>query len=40
VADDGTLTLMLGYAQLPEPTIRAGVRELAAAIRLPGTRRR
>jgi GntR family transcriptional regulator / MocR family aminotransferase len=26
-------TLMLGYAQMPEPTIRAGVRELAAAIR-------
>jgi GntR family transcriptional regulator/MocR family aminotransferase len=28
-ADDGTLTLLLGYAPLPEPTIRAGVRELA-----------
>jgi GntR family transcriptional regulator/MocR family aminotransferase len=26
-------TLMLGYAQLPEPAIRAGVKELAAAIR-------
>ena len=26
-------TLMLGYAQLPEPAIRAGVRELAEAIR-------
>jgi GntR family transcriptional regulator/MocR family aminotransferase len=37
-AGDGTL--LLGYAPLPEPTIRAGVRELAAAIRLPGTRRR
>ena len=33
--DDGTVTLMLGYAAVPEPTIRAGVRELAAAIRLP-----
>ena len=32
--DDGTVTLMLGYAAVPEPTIRAGVRELAAAIRL------
>jgi GntR family transcriptional regulator/MocR family aminotransferase len=39
-ADDGTITLMLGYAAVPEPTIRAGVRELAAAIRLPGTRPR
>jgi GntR family transcriptional regulator/MocR family aminotransferase len=38
--DDGPLTLMLGYGQLSEPAIRAGVRELAAAIRLPGTRRR
>ena len=28
-ADDGTLTLLLGYAPLPEPTIRAGVGELA-----------
>jgi GntR family transcriptional regulator/MocR family aminotransferase len=26
-------TLLLGYAQLPEPAIRAGVRELAAAVR-------
>ena len=26
-------TLLLGYAQMPEPAIRAGVRELAAAIR-------
>jgi GntR family transcriptional regulator/MocR family aminotransferase len=26
---DGPLTLLLGYAPLPEPTIRAGVRELA-----------
>jgi GntR family transcriptional regulator/MocR family aminotransferase len=25
--------LVLGYAQMPEPTIRAGVRELAAAVR-------
>jgi GntR family transcriptional regulator/MocR family aminotransferase len=31
-ADDGTPTLLLGYAQMPEPTIRAGIRELAAAI--------
>ena len=38
--DDGPLTLMLGYGQLPEPAIRAGVRELAAAIRLRGSRRR
>ena len=29
----GRPTLMLGYAQLPEPAIRAGVRELAAAVR-------
>lgn len=26
-------TLMLGYAQMPEPTIRAGIRELAEAVR-------
>lgn len=31
-ADDGTPTLLLGYAQMPEPTIRAGIRELAQAI--------
>jgi GntR family transcriptional regulator/MocR family aminotransferase len=31
-ADDGTLTLLLGYAQTPEPTIRAGVRELSACL--------
>ena len=29
--DDGGLTVMLGYAQLPEPAIRSGVRELAEA---------
>jgi GntR family transcriptional regulator / MocR family aminotransferase len=29
---DGPATLLLGYAQMPEPSIRAGVRELAAAI--------
>jgi GntR family transcriptional regulator/MocR family aminotransferase len=29
----GPATLMLGYAQLPEPAIRAGVRELADAVR-------
>ena len=32
-ADGGPPTLMLGYAQMPEPAIRAGVRELAAAVR-------
>ncbi len=31
--DEGPLTVMLGYAQLPEAAIRAGVRELAEAIR-------
>ncbi len=30
---DGPPTLLLGYARSPEPVIRAGVRELAAAIR-------
>ena len=30
---DGTLTLMLGYAQMPEPSLEAGVAQLAAAIR-------
>ena len=29
----GRPTLMLGYAQTPEPTIRAGIRELAQAVR-------
>jgi GntR family transcriptional regulator/MocR family aminotransferase len=29
----GLPTLLLGYAQTPEPTIRAGVRELAKAVR-------
>ena len=29
----GLPTLMLGYGQLPEPSIRAGVRELAAIVR-------
>jgi GntR family transcriptional regulator / MocR family aminotransferase len=29
----GSPTLMLGYAQTPEPSIRAGVRELAEAVR-------
>jgi GntR family transcriptional regulator/MocR family aminotransferase len=29
---DGPLTLLLGYAPLPEPTIRAGVRELRLAV--------
>jgi GntR family transcriptional regulator / MocR family aminotransferase len=31
--DEGGVTLMLGYAQLPEPAIRAGVRELAEIVR-------
>jgi GntR family transcriptional regulator / MocR family aminotransferase len=31
--DAAGVTLMLGYAQLPEPAIRAGVRELAEMIR-------
>jgi GntR family transcriptional regulator/MocR family aminotransferase len=30
---DGPVTLLLGYGRMPEPAIRAGVRELAAAIR-------
>ena len=30
---EGPTILMLGYAPLPEPTIRAGVRELAEAVR-------
>jgi GntR family transcriptional regulator/MocR family aminotransferase len=30
----GPPMLLLGYAQTPEPTIRAGVRELAAAVRV------
>jgi len=30
--EEGALTIMLGYASLPEPAIRAGVRELAEAI--------
>jgi GntR family transcriptional regulator / MocR family aminotransferase len=29
----GPPTLILGYAQMPEPTIRAGVREIAEAVR-------
>jgi GntR family transcriptional regulator / MocR family aminotransferase len=29
----GPATMMLGYGQMPEPAIRAGVRELAAAVR-------
>ena len=32
-APDGPPVLLLGYAQMPEPTIRAGVRELAEAVR-------
>jgi GntR family transcriptional regulator/MocR family aminotransferase len=32
----GPPTLMLGYAQLPEPAIRAGVRELTAAVHASG----
>jgi GntR family transcriptional regulator/MocR family aminotransferase len=30
--------LLLGYAQMPEPAIRAGVHELAAAVRAARTR--
>jgi len=29
---DGPLTLLLGYAPLPEPTIRAGVGELRLSV--------
>ena len=29
---DGPATLLLGYAQMPEPSIRAGIRALAEAI--------
>ena len=32
-APGGPPILLLGYAQMPEPTIRAGVRELAEAVR-------
>jgi DNA-binding transcriptional MocR family regulator len=35
--DGGAPTLMLGYAQAPEPSIRAGVRELAEAVRAART---
>jgi GntR family transcriptional regulator / MocR family aminotransferase len=31
-------TLLLGYAQMPEPTIRAGVHELAEAVRAARSR--
>jgi len=31
--DTGPPTLLLGYAQIPEPAIRSGVRELAEAVR-------
>jgi GntR family transcriptional regulator/MocR family aminotransferase len=31
-------TLMLGYAKMPEPTIRAGVHEIAEAVRASRTR--
>ena len=34
----GALTLMLGYAALPEPAIRAGIRELAGTVRAAGRR--
>ena len=33
---EGPLTLMLGYGQIPEAAIRAGVREIAAAVRQLG----
>ena len=32
-SETGTPALMLGYGQLPEPAIRAGVRELAEIVR-------
>jgi GntR family transcriptional regulator / MocR family aminotransferase len=32
-ASDAPAVLVLGYAQTPEPTIRAGIREVAAAVR-------
>jgi hypothetical protein len=32
----GPPTLMLGYARTPGPAIRAGVREIAAAVRAAG----
>jgi GntR family transcriptional regulator/MocR family aminotransferase len=35
-AQSGPAVLMLGYGQTPEPAIRAGVRELAAAVRAAG----
>jgi GntR family transcriptional regulator/MocR family aminotransferase len=35
---DGPATLMLGYGAVPEPAIRAGVRELAQAVRAAGSR--
>ena len=33
IAPAGTATLLVGYAQLPEPAIPAAIRELAAAVR-------
>jgi GntR family transcriptional regulator / MocR family aminotransferase len=36
--EQGVLTVMLGYAALPEPSIRAGVGELAGAIHAAGRR--
>ena len=35
-APPGPPTLLLGYSAMPEPSLRAGVRELAAAIRAAG----
>ena len=35
-ANGGPPTLMLGYARTPEPAIRSGVREIAAAVRAAG----
>ena len=35
-AQSGPAVLMLGYGQMAEPAIRAGVRELAAAVRAAG----
>jgi GntR family transcriptional regulator/MocR family aminotransferase len=39
-AREGPPTLLLGYAQMPEPAIRAGVHELATAVREARTRAR
>src|SRR5690242_21134586 len=35
---DGPATLLLGYAQMSEPAIRAGIKELAAVVRTAAPR--